>query len=194
MAQAEMLPKALWKRYSIFTSIPFILHFIGCLAVQQNISSMFCTLMWCASPMIHLYFVLPLLDLYFGLPREPVAKEEIAKHKITTTTTTTTKDSRAQRERDNMWYRVLLWAMAPGLISVLSCTLSLSVQYQYHPTIILLSLSLGAIGGMVIAASHELLHSSHSVDRYLASFLLSSVCYGHWSTSHITHHTWVNFI
>ena len=166
-------------RFAVFTSVPFVLEFIACWVTQRSmISSMpmtALTILLCAAPVIHLYLLLPLLDLYLGAPAE------------NTIDSSSKQSFKTQKQRSSVWYRVILWAVAPAISIAFCYTLVLS-SVILNPAILLLSFSLGALGGIVISASHELLHSSYGADRFLASFLLSSVCYVHWATSHMTHH------
>mmetsp|Transcript_1396 Transcript_1396/g.4174 ORF Transcript_1396/g.4174 Transcript_1396/m.4174 type:complete len:210 (-) Transcript_1396:3989-4618(-) len=96
--------------------------------------------------------------------------------------------NRVNREStDVIWFQIplYLWVVAHG--SMLMWMISKAVSLDWFE-IYCLSWASGLVTSVSIAVAHELLHRRSSFDRSLASFLLSTVLFGHYRIAHNEHH------
>ena len=56
-----------------------------------------------------------------------------------------------------------------------------------------LALSMGSGSGIMFSVAHDLLHSKDPMERFLASSLLCTAGYMHWTLSHLAHHVKVSY-
>lgn len=101
----------------------------------------------------------------------------------------------ATQDKDLFWYRLitLLW------FPIQFITIFGMIWYVTHSThlsaleIIVLFFGLGVISGTIgIVYSHELMHQSNRLERWLGDLLLATVLYSHFRSEHLrVHHPWV---
>ena len=94
-----------------------------------------------------------------------------------------------------IWYKLITWIWAPiqialiyGMIWYVSGATHLT-GWEKLGVMFGVGVASGSIG---IVYSHELLHQSDRLERWLADVLLASVLYSHFRTEHLlVHHPWV---
>ena len=167
--------------YYVFGLLPFALSggAVATLAMEHAATPI------CAAPLAYIFFMVPALDFAVGRQLHDAFDASIA-----------VQQGRKQKEGQEK-FRAALWCVPAALSALL--LLALGTASTFAPSNIFVFLSLGmivggSVGGIVFSAAHELLHSSSRIDRFLAAFLLSSTCYGHWQLSHIEHHRNVGLV
>jgi len=131
-----------------------------------------------ASVVIFAFVVLPVLDLIMGVDKTNLTPEEYDQTKTV------------------LWkYDIVLYVYALSHTVMLILGPWLIERNSFGTwEVIAAIISTGVItGGLGITVSHELCHRSNKWHRLLADFLLSSVCYSHFSLEHVHgHHTHVS--
>ena len=138
------------------------------------------------------FVITPALDLLLGNDlRNPTPAP-------TTTTTTTAAAAAAGggagpssglASPADLAYRAILYSYVAAHLTMLAGLVWLLSNCPLHPLAFLGTIiSAGTAGGLLFTTAHELTHSSAGFDRFLASVLLATTCYMHWSQSHLAHH------
>jgi hypothetical protein len=119
-------------------------------------------------PILYTFLAMPILDAALG-------EEEEAGLPVNT----------------DAWYKPLYRLVCHGFLALHAAVLVTAAQGIAHmsvPMAILTTVNLSILGGFGFCVSHELVHSSHKVDRFLAQVLLTMLCYKQWALSHMCHH------
>jgi alkane 1-monooxygenase len=137
-------------------------------------------------PVVYFLIVMPLVDIVLGryggnqAERKSISKKRKKRERATAAV--------AGKENDT-GHRLILWAFGIIYISLFSASLAMAASVPNLLALATLSIGLGFYGSILITVSHELLHSSHSTDRFLSKVLLSLVCNLHWQKAHtLIHH------
>jgi Fatty acid desaturase len=129
------------------------------------------TLLVQALPAIYALIALPILDMCLG-------EEE---------------DEGAPIPQD-AWYKPVYRLVCHGFIVLHIAALIFGAHAATSaslPLFMLLCFDYSLLGGFAFVIAHELVHSSHKVDRWCAELLLTTVCYKQWGLSHMQHHAHV---
>jgi hypothetical protein len=94
--------------------------------------------------------------------------------------------------KDAAYKRVLHGYVALQLLACTSSYWFIATQHPSWAVMLGLLLSLSSVGAVGFTVAHDLIHSNRKVDQVLAMVQLSSMCYAHWSLSHVAHHTQVS--
>jgi alkane 1-monooxygenase len=137
-------------------------------------------------PVVYFLIVMPLVDIVLGryggnqAERKSISKKRKKRERATAAV--------AGKENDT-GHRLILWAFGIIYISLFSASLAMAASVPNLLALATLSIGLGFYGSILITVSHELLHSSHSTDRFLSKVLLSLVCNLRWQKAHtLIHH------
>ena len=119
---------------------------------------------------LYAFFVLPVLDLLLGSDLRNPQTDEISK-------------------TSEMIYRGILYLYVPFHMIVMAFACHLLSVYHVPPLPwIGIVLSCGTANGIAFTVAHELVHGHKKIDKILSNALLATLCYMHWSKSHLIHH------
>jgi alkane 1-monooxygenase len=125
-----------------------------------------------ASPIVVIYLLIPLLDAWIGTdPRNP------------------SEGAVPALERDP-YYRLLTHLVVPLHFAVLTCGIAY-VVLGTHTVLeaLVVTISLGLVGGLAINVGHELGHKRTALEKRLAQLALAVTGYGHFRIEHnVGHH------
>jgi len=85
-------------------------------------------------------------------------------------------------------YRLPLWAVAASHGALLVSGIAWVAPAANPAAALAAATGLGAWGGIVFSAAHEMVHSHSPGERRLARALLSTFGYTHWADGHLAHH------
>ena len=163
-----------WVYYA-FGLLPFALSggAVATVAMEHAVTPI------CALPLAYIFFIVPALDFAVGRQLHEAFDASIAVQR-----------GRKKSDGDEK-FRGALWCVPAALSVLLLAAFGTASTFASSNIFVFLSLGMivgGSVGGIVFSGAHELLHSNSRIDRFLAAFLLSSTCYGHWQLSHLEHH------
>lgn len=104
-----------------------------------------------------------------------------------------TKEQQKEQKKDNLIYKLPLYLWAFFEFQRTFQTISVAFGRKSHfistKNKIFLLVQLGLLNGAIgINSSHELIHKSKKLDKFLGYFLLLNVNYLHWGEEHLTGH------
>jgi len=125
-----------------------------------------------AATLVLYEIVAPLADILLG---SGIVGEKLAGNRVHRVST------------DVIWFQIplYLWVVAHGTMLLWMTSKTVALRWF---EIFCLSWASGLVTSVSIAVAHELLHRRSNVDRSLASFLLSTVMFGHYRIAHNEHH------
>jgi alkane 1-monooxygenase len=124
-------------------------------------------------PVLYAFLMIPLLDYVLG------EEEESALH-----------------PKPGAWHKLLYQLICHVYVGLHCAVLVTAAHVVTSPTIslpmiLVTCLNVSIVGGFSFCVAHELVHSTHKFDRFMAELLLTALCYKQWGVSHMAHHVHV---